>query len=444
MELKEEDLIKEFGKEFYHPNYLKKMNIPAKRADISVIIPTYNRCPFDKKSENYKYNPLSVCIKALLLQKSPIKEIVVVNDASTDNTREVVKELEREAYSTRGVEIKYIHNKERKGSSVSRNIGAKHACGKYLFFLDDDCVPAPYLIFISMIVIKKIEEGDKHFAVLVLPTYNRCSYPRLLLSEEDLTKTFFKDGLKANFQSFPAIYLKNKDRFLNKNLRIFKPIQVFQTWGHFITLRSKYLDVGGFPEFATWPNKAGEEQEFACRLIENSYTLYYLPGTKAASYHGAFGAKIGKFKGVDWLAEITDEKLSLIRFSEICNEGIMSGNRVSAEEACYSMIISVFCITYKRNVKESINWAKQSYREFVVEAKKSWFPFYSSRIMNREKRERIWYNAINDGLNLLFDTERRRLEKLDGFINSLRTKGRIEEEKRKNRVKEILEEIYKE
>ena len=114
MELKEEDLLKEFGKDFYRQNYLAKMNIPAKRTDMSAIIPTYNRCPFGKRSEDYKYNPLSVCIKALLLQKSLIKEIVVVDDASTDNTRDVVKELEREAYSTKGVEIKYIYNKERK------------------------------------------------------------------------------------------------------------------------------------------------------------------------------------------------------------------------------------------------------------------------------------------------------------------------------------------
>ena len=446
MELKEEDLLKEFGKDFYRQNYLAKMNIPAKRTDMSAIIPTYNRCPFGKRSEDYKYNPLSVCIKALLLQKSLIKEIVVVDDASTDNTRDVVKELEREAYSTKGVEIKYIYNKERKGSSVARNIGAKQASGKYLFFFDDDCVPAPYLSFISMIVIKKLEVADKDFSVLVLPVYDRASYPRIAISADDLSRTFFKKGIKgACFNSIPSEYLKMKDKFINNNLKILKPIKVYQTWGHFIIDRKKYLDVGGFPEFATWPNKAGEEQEFACRLLENAYTLYYLPGTKASSYHGAFGAKIGEFKGVDWLAEITGEKLSLIRFSRICNNGVISGNRVGVEDFIYSRIIASFCIIYKRNIKEAINWARKSYEDFVVSAKRSWFILYPKEIITeREKRERIWYNAINDGLNLLFDTETKKLQKLNGFIASLRTKGRIEEERRKNKLKEILEEIYKE
>ncbi len=445
MEIKEEVLIKEFDKDYFHPNYLSKFNIHGKRADMSAIVPTYNRCPFDRESPNYIYNPLHICIKTLLLQKSIIKEIVVIDDASTDYTKEVVDDLKKEAYSTKGVEIKYILNKERKGSSISRNIGAKQASSKYLFFLDDDCIPAPYLSFISMIVIKKLEEKDKHFSVLVLPTYNRSSYPRAANQISDLTRIFFKDGLKANFQSFPEEYVKAKDKFLNKTLKILKPIQIYQTWGHFVIDRSKYLDVGGFPEFATWPNKAGEEQEFACRLIENAYTLYYLPGTKASSYHGAYGAKIrGGFKGLDWLSELTDGKLSLAKFSRICNEGIMSGNRVSIEDACYSMIIAVFCITYKRNTKEAINWAKKSYQGFVVEAKKSWFPVYDYKIIEpRRKREEIWHRAMRDGLNLLMDTERNKMRKLNSFTNSLKIKGRIEEEK-ENRLKRIFEIIYNE
>jgi len=118
---------------------------------------------------------------------------------------------------------------------------------------------------------------------------------------------------------------------------------------------------------------------------------------------------------------------------------------VGVEDFIYSRIIASFCIIYKRNIKEAINWARKSYEDFVVSAKRSWFILYPKEIITeREKRERIWYNAINDGLNLLFDTETKKLQKLNGFIASLRTKGRIEEERRKNKLKEILEEIYKE
>lgn len=442
-----DDLRQEFKKDFYQIDYFFsfKINRRKRKEDISAIIPTYNRCPFDKNHKDYKYNPLSVCINALLLQRASIKEIVVVDDASIDNTKQVVEELATEAYATKGIKINYFRNCERKGSSISRNIGAKNATGKYLFFLDDDCVPTPYLSFIAMIVVKKLERADKSFAALVLPVYDRASYPKIAPPINDLILTFFKRGTKsAKFNSVPLEYLAGKGRFLNRMLKIFKPIQVHQTWGHFIVDRSKYLDVGGFPDFATWANKAGEEQEFACRLIENGYTLYYLPETKASSYHGAYGAEIGGFDGRDWLSVVTDGNLSLVKFSEICDKGIMSGNRVNVEDYCYAKIIAPFCIIYKRNIKEAIIWAKTSYQEFVSENKNNWYPAYAKgKTFPREKREKIWYNAIYDGLNLLFAAEQKRLTKLDNFITSLRKKGQLEEEAQRHIIGAAVRRILK-
>ena len=446
-EITKEYLEKEFSKDFYRVDYLTdlKINSRKRKEDISAIIPTYNRCPFDKDSEDFNYNPLAVCINALLLQRSSIKEIIVVDDASTDNTKEVVEKLAVEGYSTKGVEIKYFCNEERKGSSVSRNIGAKHASGKYLFFLDDDCAPTPHLSFIAMIVIKKLEKVDKNFSALVLPVFDRASFPKVVPPIENLTKSFIKRGTTgAYFNSIPVEYLTTKGRFLNEELKIFKPIQVYQTWGHFIIDRSKYLDVGGFPDFATWPNRAGEEQEFACRLVENTYTLYYLPEIKASSFHGAYGAKIGGFEGHDWLKDITNGKLSLVKFSEICDNGIMSGNRVSVEDYCYCKIIAPFCIIYKRNTKEAINWTRTSYEGFVSGNKKMWYPTYArGQSFLREKREQIWHRAINDGLNLLFNSEQKKLIKLDGFIHSLKKKGQLEEEAQKHMLGNALKKILK-
>lgn len=441
------ELLEELNKDFYQPDYFSKFKINGRKrkSDISAIIPTYNRCPFPKNSENYQYNPLSICIRALLMQKSSINEIVVINDASTDYTEDVVKDLSAEADSKKGIKIKYFKNPERKGSSVSRNIGAKHASSKYLFFLDDDCIPAPYLSFVSMIAVKKLEKADKNFAVLVLPVYDRASFPKVAPKIEDLTRTFLKkENESASFNSMPLEYIQTRGNFLNKNLQILKPIQVYQTWGHFIADRSKYLDVGGFPDFATWPNKAGEEQELACRFIENAYTLYYLPDPKASSFHGAYGARIGEFEGNDWFKELTSGKLSLVKFSDICENGIMSGNRVGIREYIYSRIIASFCIKYKRNTKEAINWAKKSYHDFVALNEKKWYPAYAEEpIISRRKREKIWHKAIYDGLNLLFQAEQKRLSKLSGFIKSLRRKGQLEEEAQRHMVKAALKKILK-
>jgi len=432
MELTEKELQVEFNKDFYQPDYLSKFKINGRKrqSDIAAIIPTYNRCPFDRESKNYKYNPLAVCISALLLQKSSIKEIIIVDDASTDHTKEVVDDFEKEAYATKGVKIKYFRNEKRMGSSISRNIGAKHASTKYLFFLDDDCAPTPYLTFISSIVIKKLEADDENFSVLILPVYDRASIPRESQSVADLTKSFFKIVSKsAHFNAIPEEYIEIKNEFLNKGLKILKPLKVYQSWGHFIVQRDKYLDVEGFPDFATWPNKTGEEQEFACRLIENAYTLYYLPDPKASSFHGSYGSQVNMdFLGDDWLSMITKGNLSLVEYSKLCNEGIMSGNRVSDEEYFYSKIIASFCILYKRNTKEAINWAKKTYQKYVVENKPYWSKRQSkSSVTSTQRREELWYKAITDGLRLLLKTERRKMYKLEKIVESFKSKDQIED-----------------
>jgi len=443
----DKELEKEFIKDFYQPNYFSKFKINGKKkkADISVIIPTFNRCPFGKDSENYKYNPLYLCITSILMQKLPVAEIVIIDDASTDFTKEVVDDLSRQADSKKGIKIKYLKNELRRGSSISRNLGAKCAFSKYLFFLDDDCVSAPYLIFTAMLALKKIEKLDKNFALLVLPVYDRSSFPKSVQKIEELQKNFIRrEGKGVLFNAMVEEYIHAKKVFLNTQLSILKPIEVYQTWGHFIVIREKYLDVGGFPDFATWPNKAGEEQEFACRLIENAYSLYYLPDPKASSFHGAYGAKIGQFTGQDWMIEETNGEFSLIKFSEICEQGIKSGNRVSQREHIYSKIIACFCIIYKRNIKGAINWAKYSYQNFVVDNNSKWYPVYIKEdFFLRNDREKIWHDAISDGLILLEYVERNRINKLESFIKSLKKKGQLEESKKEHWLEVLFKKIIK-
>lgn len=90
---------------------------------ISVIIPTRNRSAYLKQAID------SVCA-----QTYTNVEIIVVDDGSTDDTKNVVK-----AYGTR---LKYF-TQERKGASAARNHGIAKAQGEYVAFLDDDDIYAP-------------------------------------------------------------------------------------------------------------------------------------------------------------------------------------------------------------------------------------------------------------------------------------------------------------
>ena len=90
------------------------------RPTVSVIIPTYNRA-----------NLLRRAITSVLNQTFRDFELIVVDDASPDNTPEVVE-------SINDGRIRYVRLKKNSGGPVARNTGIKKARGKFIALLDDD------------------------------------------------------------------------------------------------------------------------------------------------------------------------------------------------------------------------------------------------------------------------------------------------------------------
>ncbi len=89
---------------------------------LSVIIPNYNKANYLKK-----------CIQSVVNQTYVPYEIIVVDDCSTDNSKDVLQQLERE-YDF----LKVIYLTNNKGVSNARNIGALEANGEYITYLDSD------------------------------------------------------------------------------------------------------------------------------------------------------------------------------------------------------------------------------------------------------------------------------------------------------------------
>lgn len=78
---------------------------------------------------------ISRAINSALEQDWPNKEIVIVNDASTDNSLEVIKQ------STRGLpNVKVINHEKNKGYPGSLNTLLKNSTGEFIAFFDDDDV----------------------------------------------------------------------------------------------------------------------------------------------------------------------------------------------------------------------------------------------------------------------------------------------------------------
>ncbi|MCK5342735.1 MAG: glycosyltransferase family 2 protein, partial [Candidatus Heimdallarchaeota archaeon] len=87
---------------------------------ISIIIPTYNR-------EKLILNALD----SIFNQTFQDYEILIIDDASTDNTEQVIKELNHS-------KIKYLKLEKNSGQCIARNFGAKRAQGQFIAFLDSD------------------------------------------------------------------------------------------------------------------------------------------------------------------------------------------------------------------------------------------------------------------------------------------------------------------
>ena len=87
---------------------------------ISIITPTYNCAQF-----------IGETMKSVINQTYTNWEMIIVDDASNDNTEEVVKSIKDER-------IKYIRLKENSGAATARNIAMENASGKFMAFLDSD------------------------------------------------------------------------------------------------------------------------------------------------------------------------------------------------------------------------------------------------------------------------------------------------------------------
>lgn len=89
---------------------------------ISVIVPVYN-------TEEY----LRRCLDSVLGQTFQDIEIIIVNDGSQGNCKEITKE-----YQKNDSRIKYIEHSENRSLLQARKTGNIHSVGKYILYVDSD------------------------------------------------------------------------------------------------------------------------------------------------------------------------------------------------------------------------------------------------------------------------------------------------------------------
>ena len=167
---------------------------------ISVIIPVYN-------SEEF----LPKCLNSLVKQSYKNLELIIVNDGSPKNCKEIAEE-----YKLKDNRIKYVEHEKNKGLFQARVTGFENSTGDYIAFLDaDDYASNDFY----RELIEKAEEtnSDIVFSKLVMDyaendrrIYNLFEFPFEELNGKECYQEFYnQEGLNFAWHITPnKIYLR--------------------------------------------------------------------------------------------------------------------------------------------------------------------------------------------------------------------------------------------
>jgi glycosyltransferase involved in cell wall biosynthesis len=156
----------------------------------SIIVPTYNRA-----------NLIGDTLQSLIDQSYSNFELLIIDDGSTDNTEDLIKE-----WLIKDQRFKY-YKKQNGERGAARNYGIQHANGAYITFIDSDDIAYP----------NYLENAYKELTKLSMPEFYAQAYEtrekatnNLISSTAGLpTGTLNKEILKGNFLSCIGVFTKS-------------------------------------------------------------------------------------------------------------------------------------------------------------------------------------------------------------------------------------------
>lgn len=169
-----------------------------KRPSISIIVPVWN-------TEKYLHR----CIESLINQTKKDIEIVCVNDGSPDNSLSILKE-----FAAKDPRVKVVSQKN-KGVAVARNVGLKHATGKYVMWCDSD---DEYLPKMCEKMFNAIEKEKVDMVVCAINVINDKVDTKLAGDIEDYVKLKFSGKQSVNWNLIVHTDVSLPSKIMKKSL----------------------------------------------------------------------------------------------------------------------------------------------------------------------------------------------------------------------------------
>lgn len=174
---------------------------------VSVIMPTYNKCKF-----------LELTLEGFAQQSYQDFEIVIVDDGSIDQTKEVV-----DSYSDR-LKIVYFYQSN-KGRAKARNKALELSTGDFVVFCDDDRIPSKKFLEKHIAILESNEKivtiGNKKEIISILRRTDAYSPAYIFDLYKKNPNILCEDYYKEDVQLFTAKQLREKfDIIINRYTRL--------------------------------------------------------------------------------------------------------------------------------------------------------------------------------------------------------------------------------
>lgn len=164
---------------------------------VSVVMPSYNAADY-----------ISSTIKSVLAQTHMVWELLVIDDCSTDSTREVVHKFVQEDSRIRLIPLE----KNNGAPAAPRNIGIRAAKGEWIAFLDADDLWHPQKLEIQLEIMR--QEG-----VLFSSTLSRNFIDENVISDQEIVKL-------PSFQKITLQMQRLKGRIANSSVVCHKSLML--------------------------------------------------------------------------------------------------------------------------------------------------------------------------------------------------------------------------
>ncbi len=215
---------------------------------VSIILPTYNREKF-----------LPEAFAAIAEQTFTDWELIVVDDGSTDGTRELVPRLSAGFAQP----VSYIYQ-ENQGAYGARNTGLDHATGKYIAFYDSDDLWLPHHLNDCVQALEANEDVDW--------VYGACQMVDDATGEVIAENTFYVDGKPR-----PFLDLQCHDRGSLRVIDDSRALEGMIYFGLYNGLQNSLLRARLFENtrFDFENRNEAEDQLFVIRALSQGHRMAY-------------------------------------------------------------------------------------------------------------------------------------------------------------------------